>query len=477
MVASRSAPTASVLREAVDYKAVFERAPEPLAVVRVLADKVVVLAANARWREALEVKNPEVAGKPLSEVFAPEASAALDRAARRASYTGLPAQTTLRSAERGPSGEFLAHVLEKAVPARLVLMSVAPHAPQAAQRSLVTLDELEALGEGLAFIVDLTRRRTRYLAPALARRIGHPPEADLDLAGARRLVHASDFEAVAACVMGLGPLTGAGVSSATVRVRRPAGGWLRLQLRCLPLATDRRGKARAVLGMAVDITERWALSRDLGRAARAVERAGEAERRRLARNLHDSAAQHLVALDLSLSSLGRQPPGSEAAGALLDDMRASVAALHREIRTFSYLLHPPQLKRLGLAPALARFVEAFDRRSELKAEMEVQGEAQPLPPDLELALYRVAQEAVMNVHRHARAERLRVRLIQSPQSVTLEVEDDGVGLPDADPALRLGEDGVGIAGMQARLAQLGGALELVRLSQGLRVRATAPLKG
>jgi signal transduction histidine kinase len=109
--------------------------------------------------------------------------------------------------------------------------------------------------------------------------------------------------------------------------------------------------------------------------------------------------------------------------------------------------------------------------------MEVQGEPQPLPPDLELALYRVAQEAVMNVHRHARAERLRVRLIQSHASVTLEVEDDGVGLPDADPALRPGEDGVGIAGMQARLAQLGGALELVRLPQGLRVRATAPLKG
>jgi signal transduction histidine kinase len=218
-------------------------------------------------------------------------------------------------------------------------------------------------------------------------------------------------------------------------------------------------------------------SRDLERAARAVEHAAEAERRRLARNLHDSVAQHLVALDLSLSSLGLQPPGSEAAGAILDDMRASVAALHREIRTFSYLLHPPQLKRLGLAVALTRFVEAFGRRSGLAAETDIRGEPHPLPADLELALYRVAQEAVMNVHRHARAERLRVRLIQSSASVTLEVEDDGVGLADAGPVGRPGEDGVGIPGMQTRLAQLGGALELVRLSQGLCVRATAPLKG
>jgi signal transduction histidine kinase len=475
MVPSRTTPTAPILRDAVDYQAVFEQAPKPLSVVRVLADEVVVLAANARLREALELRSPEVAGKTLSEVFAPETSAALHRAARRASCTGLPAQTTLRSA--GPAAEILAHVLERTVPARLVLLSVALPASQPAHRSLITLDELEALGEGLVFIVDLTRRRTRYLAPALARRIGHPPEADLDLAVARRLVHPSDFEAAAACVMGVGPLNGAGVSSATVRVRRREGGWLRLQLRCLPLTADRHGKARAVLGMAVDVTEHCALSRDLGRAALAIERAAEAERRRLARNLHDSAAQHLVALDLSLSSLGRQPPGSEAAGAILDDMRASVTALHREIRTFSYLLHPPQLKRLGLAAALARFAEAFGRRAELAVEIDIQGEPQSLPADLELALYRVAQEAVMNVHRHARAERLQLRLIQSPASVTLEVEDDGVGLADADPAGRPGEVGVGITGMQARLAQLGGALELVRLPRGLRVRATAPLKG
>ena len=311
MVPSRSTPTAPVLRDAVDYKAVFEHAPKPLSVVRVLADEVVVLAANARLREALELRSPEVSGKSLSEVFAPETSAALHRAARRASYTGLPAQATLRSAGRASGGpaEILAHVLERTVPAQLVLLSVALHASPPAQRSLITLDELEALGEGLVFIIDLTRRRTRYLAPALARRIGHPPDADLDLAAARRLVHPSDFEAAAACVMGVGPLNGAGVSSATVRVRRREGGWLRLQLRCLSLTADRHGKARAVLGMAVDVTEHCALSRDLSRAARVIERAGEAERRRLARNLHDSAAQHLVALDLNLSSLARQPPG------------------------------------------------------------------------------------------------------------------------------------------------------------------------
>lgn len=159
-------------------------------------------------------------------------------------------------------------------------------------------------------------------------------------------------------------------------------------------------------------------------------------------------------------------------------MRTSVAALHREIRTFSYLLHPPQLKRLGLAAALTRFVEAFGRRSGLAVRIDVQGEPRPLEADLELALYRVAQEAVMNVHRHARAERLQVRLIPSATSVRLEIEDDGVGLADADPVGGPGEGGVGIAGMRTRLAQLGGALELVRLPQGgLCVRATAPLKG
>lgn len=480
MVASRSAPTAPDLREEVDYKAVFEHAPEPLSVVRVLADDVVLLAANARLRQALELRAADVPGKSLSEVFAPETCSALKRAARRASYTGLPAQTTLRlgrSAAGGPAAEVLADVLERSVPARHVLVSIAARASAPAPRSFITFDQLEALGEGLAFIFDLARRRTRYLAPALARKLGCPPDAVLDLTAARRFVHPGDFEAAAACVTGLGPLNGAGVSEAAVRVRGPEGGWLRLQLRCLTLTTDRHGKARAVLGVTVDVTDRYALSRDLARAARAIERAGEAERRRLARNLHDSAAQHLVALDLGLSNLERQPPGSESAEAILDDIRTSVAALHREIRTYSYLLHPPQLRRLGLQAALARFIEAFGRRSGLSAEMAVEGEPQPLPAEIELAVYRVAQEAVMNVHRHARARRLRVRLTQSPAAITLEVEDDGVGLPQEDPVRRPSDEGVGIAGMQSRLAQLGGALELVRLPQGLCVRATAPLKG
>jgi two-component system NarL family sensor kinase len=124
---------------------------------------------------------------------------------------------------------------------------------------------------------------------------------------------------------------------------------------------------------------------------------------------------------------------------------------------------------------LRRFVEGFGRRSELSIEMEVGGGPQPISAEIELAFFRVAQEAIMNVHRHSEAAHATVRLLRTPLMLVLEVEDDGVGLPDDAELVNIKGDGVGIPGMQARMAQMGGSLELRRLPRGLCVRAVVPI--
>src|SRR5262249_13038238 len=141
-----------------------------------------------------------------------------------------------------------------------------------------------------------------------------------------------------------------------------------------------------------------------------------------------------------------------------------------EVRTISFLLHPPQLQDHGLENALRAFVTGFGRRTGLQTEVRISGEASAMPPAVELALFRVAQEAMMNVRRHAKATRVIVSLTLSRDSATLEVEDNGVGAK----AWKSEAQGVGVAGMRGRMAQLGGGLVIEPRTRGTIVRAHLP---
>ena len=205
----------------------------------------------------------------------------------------------------------------------------------------------------------------------------------------------------------------------------------------------------------------------------------EDERGRIARELHDSTSQHLVAASLALISLRTAqekactpliPRASEA----LADAVAAVSEAQKEIRLLSYLLHPPILEHEGLAVGLRAFIRGFSRRSGLKCALRVRGNVGGLDLDMEHSLFRVAQEALINVHRHARATGATVSLSRSQRFLTLIVRDDGRG---AMGTLDLPSDnlGVGIPGMRARLRQLGGRLEIIDSLTGLTVKAVAPL--
>jgi signal transduction histidine kinase len=208
--------------------------------------------------------------------------------------------------------------------------------------------------------------------------------------------------------------------------------------------------------------------------AAAVMKAEIAERRRIARELHDSMAQHLVVIDLTMSRLQRESATPLPADAVADIQHALRAA-HDEVRTFSYLLHPPDLERLGLPGAIEKFATGFGLRTGLKMRLAF-GELPSLPPVTELTLFRIAQEALMNVHRHAQATSVAVRLARVADAIELEVTDDGVGggAKLIDNVIARGAAGVGISGMKARLDQLGGDLVIQSLPQGFNLLATLP---
>jgi two-component system NarL family sensor kinase len=203
------------------------------------------------------------------------------------------------------------------------------------------------------------------------------------------------------------------------------------------------------------------------------------ERRRIARELHDSTSQHLVATSLALNSLRAAQEKADTplvprASAALADATVAVGEAQKEIRLLSFLMHPPNLERDGLAVALRAFINGFSRRSGLKCTLRVRGLVEGLDPEMQRSLFRVSQEALINVHRHADASGAAVSLARIRQDLVLIVRDDGHGargiLDDQGDNL-----GVGIPGMRARLRQLGGRLEIVDSPRGLTVKAIVPL--
>jgi PAS domain S-box-containing protein len=203
------------------------------------------------------------------------------------------------------------------------------------------------------------------------------------------------------------------------------------------------------------------------------------ERRRIGRDLHDSTGQGLAALELSLTRLARvMEPAANSAGALLDDCVALARQCSTEIRTASYLLHPPLLDEIGLLSALRWLADGLRQRSGIKIDLELPEAMNRFPPEHELALFRVAQEALTNVHRHSKSPSVTIRLFEKDGDVILEVEDAGHGIFAAGALGRVTDAatlGVGLAGMRERMRQLGGALSVRSSAQGTCVQAKLAL--
>ena len=199
--------------------------------------------------------------------------------------------------------------------------------------------------------------------------------------------------------------------------------------------------------------------------------AREQEARRIGRELHDQAGQLLASLHFALEEVGAEldPAGRER----IPGLRAMVDEVEQQLRRISHEMRPPILDDLGLVPALDFMAHGLARRAGLAVVVE--GSSVRLPPEIETNLYRIVQEALNNVARHARARRAWVRLAVRPREATVEVRDDGCGFLVTEALARRGERGIGFLGMQERVDALGGRLRVESSpGKGTRVRATVP---
>jgi len=203
------------------------------------------------------------------------------------------------------------------------------------------------------------------------------------------------------------------------------------------------------------------------------------ERRRIARELHDSTGQSLAALTINLSALSKKAASAdvELSSALEENTRIA-QALSDELRTTSYLLHPPLLDEMGLRAGLRWYVIGFQERTHINVDLNLPKNLERLQPDLELMIFRVVQECLTNVHRHSESPSAVICLRELRGILTLEIRDRGKGIPGDRLAEMAGPGtaGVGLRGMRERVQAFGGELEVVSEQQGTMVRAIIPVQ-
>jgi signal transduction histidine kinase len=201
----------------------------------------------------------------------------------------------------------------------------------------------------------------------------------------------------------------------------------------------------------------------------------DAERRRIARELHDVTAQNLFAINISLSALLQQET-TQAFRTTLEECLSLCEQSREEIRTLSYLLHPPMLDEAGLIAALKWYVDGFSTRTGIKVDLAADRPIGRLPIDIETDLFRVVQECLANIHRHSGSSTAKVQLQRDSEHVVLKIRDWGHGLPpELSRSRKLTSTGVGIPGMRERLGQHSGDLEIRSSRKGTFVTATVPL--
>jgi len=219
--------------------------------------------------------------------------------------------------------------------------------------------------------------------------------------------------------------------------------------------------------------------RSLRELSRHLLRSQDEERRRIGRDLHDSLGQSLAVLKMNLDSLdlqvGAEPNGT--ARAVNSCVNLAEEAL-REVRTISYLLYPPMLEEMGLKSAIPWYLDGFSKRSNIKTSLEVDPCFDRLPPEVELALFRILQESLTNIHRHSGSATAKIKLSLANGWAAMEIRDEGKGIP-AGLLEQSGEDwmgslGVGLRGMNERMRQLGGRLEVSSTENGTVVTAGVP---
>lgn len=222
----------------------------------------------------------------------------------------------------------------------------------------------------------------------------------------------------------------------------------------------------------VDISDIKRAQEELRQLSAKLMNSQDEERRRIARELHDSAGQYLAAISMALEGVRYEAQGlPDSLRRKLEEAAEITKACASEIRTISHLLHPPLLDELGLGSAIRWYVEGFAGRSGIQVATEIPEEVDRLGHGVELVLFRVLQESLTNVHRHSGSKTASVKLGTDSHQVWLEVQDQGRSAVSSASF----RPGVGVTGMRERVRDLGGTLEIISDPGGTHVKAVIPL--
>lgn len=207
-------------------------------------------------------------------------------------------------------------------------------------------------------------------------------------------------------------------------------------------------------------------------------RVQDEERRRIAREMHDSVGQLVAAISMNLSAVKRQSDRLDAAGAkAVAETITLVEEIDRQIRTISHLLHPPLLDEAGLGSAIRWYVDEFSERSKISVDLSIPSDFGRLPSDMEIAIFRVVQECLTNIHRHSGSATATIKMVAEDSRIVVTVQDKGKGISRKRQSELNSTDrtGVGFRGMRERIRQLDGSLEIESHANGTVIVATLPL--
>ena len=317
--------------------------------------------------------------------------------------------------------------------------------------------------------------REATLSPHLARMLGIAPETRLSEDQYWEKIHSADrapiLENVTSAVAAGAPF------QYVARYLPPRGDTRHHFVRGFP-EFDRDGRLRSVVGIIFDFSDQNHVVGELHRLSQKLLRTRDEERRTMARELHESTGQSLAAVKMSLGRLREAlPEGDPQLQGLLQSAVDLAETAIREVRTLSYLMHPPMLDEAGLRSAVHWYAKGFTERSGIPIQVVISEGFGRYGQEVETTLFRIVQEALTNIHRYSGSRTATIRLIAEDGLIHAIIEDDGCGLPPLGPAH--GRDlpfGVGIVGMRERVKQLNGTFEIYSApGRGTAIRATLPL--
>lgn len=285
-----------------------------------------------------------------------------------------------------------------------------------------------------------------------------------------------------------------GVHNAEVHIERPDGSRIIATVNIAPLK-DEQGEITGAINCFYDITERRqahdtleqrvrertaeleSSQQDLRALSTQLLRIQDEEGRRIARELHDSAGQIITALGISLGTIGQHVRQTPLLAKEVDDSQQLVQQLNKEIRTMSYLLHPPLLDENGLPEAIRWYIEGLTERSGLQIQLSISESFGRLPNEMELALFRILQEGLTNIHRHSESKNAMIRISRNGDKVSLHIEDQGKGMPPEKlAAIQVHRSGVGITGIRERVRHFGGVVDIQSSDGGTKIVVNLPVR-